>query len=246
MIDSDDTLKNPRVAIMQPYFLPYLGYFQLIAAADVFVFYDDVHFIKKGWLRRNRIWSNNQEQLISLPCIGASQNKLINEVEVDVTHPSYCKIKESIYHAYRKAPEFENIAPLIEQIFEDRPCTVAEFNVRSICSILNYIGVSTHCVLSSEVAPESRGMHRADRLISITKKFGSSTYINSLGGKDLYDKTYFKSKDIELQFLDPKIPAFEDGIRVGQKMNLSIIDSLMLHSPLISFDHFNSFQVEPS
>lgn len=67
MIDSDDTLKNPRVAIMQPYFLSYLGYFQLIAAADVFVFYDDVHFMKKGWLRRNRIWSNNQEQLISLP-----------------------------------------------------------------------------------------------------------------------------------------------------------------------------------
>jgi len=227
MIDSAETLKNPRVAIMQPYFLPYLGYFQLIAAADVFVFYDDVHFIKKGWLRRNRIWSNNQEQLISLPCKGVSSNKLINEIEVATKHPDYFKIKKSIIQSYAQASEFKKLRPLLEQIFDDHQCTLAEFNARSITAILNYLDIRCELISSSEFAPETRGLQRSDRLISITKKLGSSTYINSLGGKDLYDKAYFSSKDIELQFLDPKIPVFPDGIRKGQEMNFSIIDTLM-------------------
>jgi len=227
MIDSVETLKNPRVAIMQPYFLPYLGYFQLIAAADVFVFYDDVHFIKKGWLRRNRIWSNKQEQLISLPCKGVSSNKLINEIEVATKHPDYFKIKKSIIQSYAKASEFKKLRPLLEQIFDDHQCTLAEFNTRSITAILNYLDIRCELISSSEFAPETRGLERSDRLISITKKLSSSTYINSLGGKDLYDKAYFSSKDIELQFLDPNLPVFPDGIRKGQEMNFSMIDTLM-------------------
>ena len=222
-----DNAPIKRVAIMQPYFLPYLGYFQLIAASDVFVFYDDVQFTKKGWIRRNRIWSNNQEQLISLPCKGASPNRLINEIEVATKHPDYLKIKKSIIQSYAKATEFKKLRSLLERIFDDHRCTLAEFNARSITAILNFLDIRCELISSSEFAPETRGLERSDRLISITKKLGSSTYINSLGGQDLYDKAYFSSKDIELLFLNPKTPIFPDGIRKGQAMNFSIIDTLM-------------------
>ena len=212
---------------MQPYFLPYLGYFQLIAAADVFVFYDDVHFMKKGWLRRNRIWSNKQELLVSIPCTGASSNKLINEVAVATNHPDYKKIEKSILQSYARASEFKAISPIVQQIFDGRPQSLAEFNARSIKAILKYLGLKSKLIFSSEIASETKGMPKSDRLIAITKKLRGSSYINSIGGAELYDKEYFHSKGIELQFLHPNIPVSSDVDRKGMAMNLSMIDILM-------------------
>lgn len=220
-----------RVAIMQPYFLPYIGYFQLICASDVFVFYDDVHFIKKGWLRRNRIWSDSQELLISLPCKGASQNKLINEVQVDVDHPSFQKIQKSIRQAYSNADYFETIEPLLEQIFTLKRCSVAEFNIHSIKTILNYLGIEKQLVISSEVSPETRGMQRAERLIEITNLFGGTTYINSPGGKTLYTPDVFHEHGIKLEFFNPSIPIHDSGTRKGMPLELSILDVLFNMEP---------------
>lgn len=216
---------------MQPYFLPYLGYFQLVAAANVFVFYDDVHFMKKGWLRRNRIWSNKQELIISIPCTGASSNKLINEVAVATNHPDFKKIEKSILQSYARASEFQKIRPLVEQIFDGRPESLAGFNARTINTILNYLDLQGEMIFSSELAPETKGMPKSDRLIAITKKLDGSVYLNSSGGEELYDKEYFHSNGIELQFLHPQIPLSSNGDRKGMAMNLSIIDVIMWNNP---------------
>jgi hypothetical protein len=221
------TLNNNRIAIMQPYFAPYLGYFQLIAASDVFVFYDDVQFMKKGWLRRNRIWSNEQEQLISIPCIGASSNQLIKEIQVAVNHPNYIKIKKSILQSYARAPEFKKVRPLVEYIFDGQQKSLAEFNADSIVVVLDYLNLRRELTYSSQLSPESRGLSRSDRLIAITKKLEGSTYINSIGGQDLYDKSHFNQNEVELKFLHPNIPVFQNGPRRGLPMNFSIIDTLM-------------------
>jgi hypothetical protein len=227
----NSTEPQRTVAIMQPYFLPYIGYFQLICASDVFVFYDDVHFMKKGWLRRNRIWSNSKELMISLPCKGASQNKLINEVEVATEHPDYLKIQKTISQSYAKAEHFNSIDPLLEQIFSLNHCSVADFNVHSLKIILNYLGIDRKILKSSEVSPETKGMQRAQRLIAITKLLGGATYINSPGGTSLYTPDIFHDHGIELEFLKNSIPVYDSGPRKGMPLELSIIDSLFNIAP---------------
>ena len=85
-----------KIAIMQPYIFPYIGYFQLINAVDTFVFYDDVKFIKRGWINRNKILVNGEESLITFPCIKVSQNKEIREIEIDLSDKQYEKILKTI------------------------------------------------------------------------------------------------------------------------------------------------------
>ena len=240
MINSD----VKRVAIMQPYFLPYIGYFQLICASDVVVFYDDVHFMKKGWLRRNRIWSNSKELMISLPCKGASQNKLINEVLVDTSHASFRSIRTSTEHAYRKAPQWQHVSPLLDDIFHESVCSVSEFNERSIKAVMNYLGMPLNALKSSELAPETRGMPRAERLIAISKILNGTTYINMPGGKDLYDPKFFKRESIALKFLKPGIPNHTAPQANGRTMNMSIIDALMYYPPVEINKHLKNFEYE--
>src|SRR5688572_17972704 len=104
-----------KVAIMQPYFAPYIGYFQLIHSVDKFIIYDDVNFIKKGWINRNNILAGGKAQLFTIPLVAASQNKLINELEISGEGNWRHKLKSSIEHSYRKAPQFQHVFPLIEK-----------------------------------------------------------------------------------------------------------------------------------
>ena len=100
---------------MQPYFLPYIGYFQLIKAVNLFIIYDDVQFIKGGWINRNYILSNRNKSMFNLILKGASANKLINEISVQTDQN---KLLKTIYHSYKKAPYFEFVYPLIENILD--------------------------------------------------------------------------------------------------------------------------------
>src|SRR5436190_18446705 len=108
-----------KIAIMQPYIFPYIGYFQLIHAVDIFVFYDDVHFINKGWINRNRLLVNGKEFLFTVPCRDASQNRLIMEVEV-MDDPKFTKrLLSTVQMGYGKAPYFTGVYPLIESVVAD-------------------------------------------------------------------------------------------------------------------------------
>src|SRR5258706_4590191 len=106
-----------RVAIMQPYFFPFIGYFQLLKAVDVFVFYDDVNFIKKGWINRNRILVNGQEFLFTIPCKSISQNKLIKDVEVAWSPKDQEKFVKTLETNYKRAAYFEPTLALIKEVF---------------------------------------------------------------------------------------------------------------------------------
>jgi hypothetical protein len=219
--------KAKRIAIMQPYFLPYVGYFQLICASDVFVFYDDVNFIKKGWLRRNRIRSNNRELLISLPCNGVSQNKLIKDVQVATELREFRELHKLILNSYQKAPYYHSVSSLVDEIFDINNCTVSEFNIRCILSVMSYLDIPFEYVLSSEFCPETRGMSREERILTITKLLNGSNYINLPGGRELYDIQSFKNEGVELEFLEVIIPSCVLLENSREQMNLSIIDLLM-------------------
>ena len=220
-----------KVAVVQPYIFPYIGYFQLIYDVDVFVFYDDVNFIKGGWINRNKILSNNASTLISIPCIKASQNKLINEIEINTTSKDYSKILKTIEFSYKKAPFFDSVFPIVASVLNGKNTLISELAIDSIQQVSNYLDIDTKFYRSSEDFSESKGMERADRLIHITKRLEADTYVNPTGGKELYDKAYFKSEDITLQFIESsKDIVYQQGKLKDFVPWLSIIDVLMYNS----------------
>lgn len=223
-------LLKRRIAIMQPYFYPWIGYLQLIDAADFFVFYDDVHFIKRGRINRNNILVNGMAHGFTVPIANASQNKLILETllhEFDRWRNQF--LKQLVYN-YRKAPFFEEAIGVVEGVLESCPNSIADLAIASIRSVHAYLGKELNCTRSSEFSPESRGLERAIRLIEITKKAGGSRYINMPGGRKLYDKAYFCNCGIGLSFLEPKITEYRQYSSQFVP-GLSIIDLMMFNTP---------------
>jgi len=216
-------------AVMQPYFFPYIGYFQMIKAVDVFVFYDDVNYIKKGWINRNRILVKGKDKLFTIPLKDASQNKMINEVEIFLERPEVRKILETIKQNYKKAPFYQNVFPIIENVFSTEVSTIADLTILSIKSVNEYLGITTVLKRSSVDFADTKGLERAERLIAICKHTGAEKYINAVGGQELYTKEYFASQGIDLKFIKSEPIAYKQFDNEFVPW-LSIIDVLMFNS----------------
>lgn len=217
-----------RTAIMQPYFFPYIGYFQLINAVDKFIILDDVNYIKKGWINRNRILLNGKDYLFTIPCEKISQNKLINEVEVIKDEKAVNKFLKTINNAYSKAPYFSEVFELVEGVFKFDKVLISELAYGSITSVLNFLGIEKNIVFSSKNYSNSE-FKKADRLIDICKMNNADIFINSSGGKELYDKVEFNKNGIKIYFIKNIITPynqFENNFIPG----LSIIDVLMFNT----------------
>ena len=217
-----------NLAIMQPYIFPYLGYFQLINSVDTFVVYDDVNFIKKGWINRNNILVNNQARLFTIPLIKASQNKRINEIRIFDEENWREKFLNTIKTAYKKAPEFIEVYPLLEEIILFKEDRLDLFLINQLKLLANFIGIQT-AIKSSTNLYDNNHLKAEDRIIDICKIEKCSKYINAKGGVDLYDKGRFADNGMQLNFL------FPDNITYKQYNDefvpyLSIIDILMFNS----------------
>jgi len=201
----------------------------MINAVDKFVFYDDVNFIKRGWINRNNLLSNGKEALISIPLKKASQNKLINEIETSITEKYRKKLLSTIEFNYRKAPYYSQIVEIIRQVVRCETSKISDFSAKSVVSVCDYLGIGTEFHFSSKLSSDSKGMDRADRLIYIAKDQYATQYINTIGGKELYNKTYFEEHGIDLKFIEPKPFEYE---QFGSDFVpwLSIIDVLMFNS----------------
>lgn len=221
---------NTSIAIMQPYVFPYIGYFQLIDAVNTFVFYDDVHFIKKGWIHRNRVLMDGNDYFFTIPLQKASQNKRINEIKVLETEAWLENWYRTLYQCYAKAPNYITVMELIRHIMDGSYETISELAIKSVKNISSYIGLSTSFEVSSEGYPGTRGMEKADRLIAISKQSGKTIYINPMGGKELYEKSYFKEQGITLLFIENELVPYSQ-FKKGFVGGLSILDVLMFNSP---------------
>ena len=221
-------MSQKKVAIMQPYLFPYLGYFQFIQAVDIFVFYDDVNFIKKGWINRNNILINKNKKLFSVPLLEISQHKTINETKIAYEHKDFKKILKSISLAYAKAPFYKEVMPVIEVVFERHYNSIAEMAEASVKQVASYLKLDRTFCNSSRDFPETKGLEKADRLIAISKKIGVVNYVNAPGGKILYEKPYFKESGVELLFIENQLSTYKqfDNEFVS---GLSIIDVLMFN-----------------
>ena len=230
-----------KLAVMQPYFFPYIGYFQMVNAVDKFIFYDDVNYIKGGWINRNNIIQNNEKKLITLNLIASSTNKNINEIFISNRNT---KILKTIQQAYSKAPFFDEVIPIIEEII--KPCSqdslISDITGKSIIKVSEYLGLETKFEYSSMVYPDTKGMDRADRLIEICKKNNAGTYINAIGGADLYTKEYFKKEDIDLYFIQNQMQEYKQFNNEFIPY-LSIIDILMFNSVEVIKKMLNNYEL---
>ena len=215
-----------KVAIMQPYFFPYIGYFSLIKVVDLFIFYDDVNYIKGGWVNRNRILINSEAKYLTLNVKNGSQNKLINEIEFDDNRQ---KLLKTIELNYKKAPYFKQVWPLLETNLKLKTTSLADIAINSVRSVTNYLGMQTKFEISSVSYPETKGLERSERLKQICRKTHADTYINAIGGIDLYDKNDFLKNHINLQFLKPQLLQYKQ-YKETFIPGLSIIDVLMFNS----------------
>jgi WbqC-like protein family/Acetyltransferase (GNAT) family len=219
-----------RMAIMQPYLFPYIGYFHLIAASHRYVFYDDVNFITRGWINRNRILVDGKDYLFTVPVSKASQNRLIMETPIAIDKAWKDKFARTIAQAYRRAPYFEAVAPLVTEVFAPDHASIGDLAINSITSVCQYLGIEFNWTRSSVCSPHTKGIDRADRLIEIVKSEGYHRYVNAPGGMELYTKEYFKAHDVELGFVESKPVEYTQFSNTFVPA-LSIIDVLMFNDP---------------
>lgn len=219
-----------KVAIMQPYFFPYLGYFQLINHVDTFIFYDDVNYIKKGWINRNKILHKEESELITIPLSRASQNKKINEIKLFNKDQSQKIFTDKLRQNYKNAPYFKNTLDIISEVFSKDHDTISDLSSQSIKTISQFLSIDTEFKLSSEEYSSTKDFKKAKRLIEITKLNNSVNYINPIGGMEIYEKEYFIKYGIHLSFMKNSIEPYKQ-FNNKPITGLSIIDVLMFNSP---------------
>ena len=213
---------------MQPYFLPYIGYWQLINAVDKYVIYDDVNYIKRGWINRNRILINGDPCFFNVPILKASQNKLINQIQINKDPIVNEKHLKKIREAYKKAPFYNEIYPLAERIFSCNETNLANYIKNSILIINDYLNINTELIVSSSIKKDNV-LKGQDKILEICNLLGATEYINAIGGKELYSFSAFKTNNIVLKFLHTGSIEYKQFKNRFQP-NLSILDVLMFNS----------------
>ena len=231
-----------KLGIMQPYFLPYIGYWQLLNAVDEYVIYDDVNYIKGGWVNRNKVLIHGIGQYITIELHQASPYKKIIEIRL-TDHPRWKKrMIRTIEFAYRKAPLFTSVFPVFNEIVNFESDNLADFLVYSIQRICSYLGITTKLYRSSDlgIGLDCSG---EDRVIKICQKLGASEYYNAIGGTELYCNRNFLNNHIHLLFLDPILMAYQqfDNQFVDR---LSIIDMMMFCTVEEIRQHLTSYRLK--
>jgi hypothetical protein len=216
---------------MQPYFFPYIGYFQLINAVDIFVIYNDVNYIKGGWINRNKYLAFDKEVLFTIPLENSSSFSKINTIKINQKlFPLWRKkFLKSISQSYNKATNFNTVYPLIEKLLEiDEVLTTDLLNLKILKEISIYLNIKTQFIESYTVF-NKQDLKGQDRVIALCKHFNAKEYINAIGGSALYDKTIFKQNGIKLSFIKPNEYTYKQFNNDFIPW-LSIIDVLMFNS----------------
>lgn len=215
-----------KLAIMQPYFMPYIGYWQLMALVDKYVVFDDVNYIKRGYSNRNNILMQGESKMFTISVANSSQNKKYNELSIC---DDFKRFFATLQVCYKKAPFYNKIIELLHQItdFEDK--TLGNFMLHSFCVILDYLDIHTELVLSSTLNKDNM-LKGSEKIKAICKELRATDYINALGGQELYDYEDFAKNGLNLHFLKTETISYKQFANEFVP-NLSFIDVLMFNSP---------------
>ncbi|MDP4208587.1 MAG: WbqC family protein [Bacteroidota bacterium] len=227
-----------KVGIMQPYLFPYIGYFQLMRAVDTFVIYDDVNFIKQGWINRNRLLLNGKDFMFNITLNGASSFKKINEIGVQGNNQ---KLIKTIEQAYYKAPHFRTVFPMLNEILLYQESNLAKYLTNSLHVIVNYLGIDITILISSEIKKDD-SLKADDKIINICQHLTATNYINAIGGQELYSKQKFAQHGLVLNFIKSK-PITYQQFKNNFIPWLSIIDVMMFNSKNEIWSLINNYEL---
>jgi hypothetical protein len=227
-----------KLAIMQPYFVPYLGYFQLMATVNKFVLLDDVNYINRGWINRNRISLDGKQVWLTVPLAGASQNRLIHEIDIFADPGWKSRQAKLVAQAFAKAPYGAIARELHHRWLNRAEGRLSAFLYETLCDISRYLGIDTEIVPSSTVYPKN-GLNAHHRILDICRREGADVYVNPPGGVDLYDKHIFAASGIHVVFLQPDL--HPDTLRNGgNDAFLSMLELIAYNSPAVIKDCLRS------
>lgn len=231
-----------RLAVMQPYFFPYIGYWQLIRAADRFVILDDVNYIKAGWINRNRLLINGQPTWLTAPVQDASQNRKICATQLQATDDWRDKTVRMVAMAYRRAPCFAEVFPVVEQVLRHGAGNLADYLAHQLRTLTAFMGIDTSFVTTSRRYGNEQLAGQA-RIVDICRREDARQYLNLPGGRALYDPAAFAAAGVELHFLTMR-PLPYPQRSPGFTPFLSIIDALMELGPAGIGRHLDAFDLD--
>jgi hypothetical protein len=213
------------VAVHQPQYLPWLGYFDKIASVDVFVLLDNVQYKKNEWQNRNRIKTASGPQWLTVPVTYRFPQR-INEVLVNNNENWQKKQKQAIISNYRKSPHWQEVSTAIEEIFVQSWEKIADLNIFAVGRLVEIMGISTPIHVASELPafPEDPD----ERLIGIAGYFGADAYLAGSGGRDYMNLDKFEQNRIEVLFQDYHHPVYRQLFE-GFEPFLSVIDLIFNH-----------------
>lgn len=212
----------------QPYFMPYIGYWQLINAVDVFIISDDYNYIEGGWIARNRILENGHPRYYNIEISHASSNKNINELYLSMEKFDREKKLMQLRNLYRRAPFFDEGFALMQKIFGCEEMNLAKFLEQSIKDVCDYLEIKTEFVKSSTI-PNNCNLKREYKIYDQCRYVGADVYINAIGGQKLYTFEQFKQQDIRLGFIHTEDIQYKQ-LWYDFVPDLSIIDVIMFNS----------------
>jgi hypothetical protein len=218
-----------RVAIIQPYFFAYIGYFQLMGLVDRFVLLDDVTYINRGWINRNRILVQGKAHLFTVPLRNASQNVLIRDLEVAVGRRWHGKFARTLECAYRRAPFYEEAGGLLGRVLTTESVRFRDWLRTSLTQVKEYVGLETEIVESSG-RYGNRHLQGQERILDICRQESATHYVNAPGGQQLYSRREFARHGITLQFVQPGEVSYRQFDHPFVPW-LSILDVMMFNSP---------------
>jgi hypothetical protein len=230
------------VAIMQPYFFPYLGYFQLAAAASVFVFLNDAAFIKGGWINRNRYLHQGSARFFTVPLQHASPNRRIDEIGIAEVRNWQRTLLRALEQSYARAPHRDATLGLVEGVLSRPHRDIGGLAAESVRAVCAYVGLSPAWQESRRDHPGS-GLGGAARVLELCGALGATRYVNAPGGRPLYDAAQFARAGIELRFLRPVLPPYDQQVD-GFVAGLSIIDALMFNSAPVVRTWMEAYELE--
>lgn len=222
---------DKKIAIMQPYLFPYLGYFALIDYTDKFIFFDDVQYIKKGWINRNRfLRADGNVAFFTVPIKNAPRETFINQIEIDYSQRWMEKINGQFSAYKRKAPYYNEVQDLMMSVFLKNKKTISEIAIESIVATCRYLGITIDYEIFSEMNMGELNVCEADDwALEITKKLSFSEYVNPPGGITFFDREKYRKNNVKLNFLKSTLPTYVQ--RNGHfEPGLSILDVMMFCS----------------
>lgn len=212
---------------MQPYFLPYIGYWQLMATVDRFVVYDNIQYTKKGWINRNRFLRDGSDAYFTVPLKKASDYLNVSEREL-ADDFDRDKLLRSLAGSYRRAPHFDTVFPVVERIVQAPMMNLFAFLQNGLAEMAGFLEIRTPMVASSTLDIDHT-LHSANKVLALCRAMAADRYLNPIGGQALYSQAAFAAHSIRLEFLRTRPIEYSQGSGAFVP-NLSIVDVLMFNS----------------